>query len=250
MQLASLMIDKNTHTDGAAITGTAEPQLAAEAARLGLEPGVTAALGPAIDQARLVSYPPGSTLYNEGTGIEALYVVRRGIIKLLRYVGDGSARIVRLHNRASIIGLNGLLGEAHDHTAIAVDEVQVYQLPLVLLMPLRDNDPAAYSCLIEQWGHYLNSADTWISEFSSGPIRSRVARLLRFLVEFDSETGSEELKLLTGVEMAEVLGVTPESVSRVIADFKRCEILRPLEGAGQMEHYRCNLEALEHESHK
>lgn len=249
MQLVVQMIDENTPMDGAANTGTAEPQLAAEAVRLGLESGVITALEPAIDQARLVRYPPGSTLYNEGAEIEALYVIRRGMIKLLRYVGDGSARIVRLHNRASIIGLNGLLGETHDHTAIAVDEVQVYQLPMVLLMSLRDDDPAAYSCLIEQWGRYLNSADTWISEFSSGPIRSRVARFLRFLVDFDSDTGTEELTLLTGVEMAEVLGVTPESVSRVIADFKRSDILKQLEGAGQMERYRCNLEALEHESH-
>jgi CRP-like cAMP-binding protein len=243
------MADENTQMDGAMGIHMDEPRLAAEFDRLGLESGVIAALGPAIDQARLVTYPPGSTLYNEDTEIEALYVVRQGMIKLLTYVGDGCARIVRLHNRPSIIGLNGLLGESHDHTAIAVDEVQVYQLPLVLLMSLREDDPVAYSHLIEQWNQYLNAADTWITEFSSGPIRGRVARLLRFLADFDPDTGSEEVTLLTGVEMAEILGVTPESISRVIAEFKRSAILQPLDSKGQAERYLCNLEALEQESH-
>jgi CRP/FNR family transcriptional regulator len=115
-----------------------------------------------------------------------------------------------------MIGLNGLLGEVHEHTAIAVDQVEVYQIPLNLLILLREQDPVAYSRLLEQWYSYLNTADTWITAFSTGPIRGRVARLLQFLVDLDEDSGPGEMTLLNCEEMAEVLGVTPESVSRVL----------------------------------
>jgi CRP-like cAMP-binding protein len=47
--------------------------------------------------------------------------------------------------------------------------------------------------------------------------------------------------------MAEVLGVTPESVSRLLAEFKRSGILIAV-GEGTAERYRCDLSALSGEA--
>lgn len=55
--------------------------------------------------------------------------------------------------------------------------------------------------------------------------RSRVTRLVNLLSEIEHRASADEVKLLTCEEMAEVLGATPESVSRVLADFKRNHIL-------------------------
>ncbi len=192
-------------------------------------------------------YQPGETLYNEGADVEVLYVPRRGKVKLLSYLPDGRARIVRLHKRGSVLGLNGLLGDAHGHTAIAVDQVEAYQIPLNVLLSLKDDDPLAYSQLLEQWHRSLNAADAWITDFSTGAVRGRVARLVQFLIDMDDEHGPREVVLLTGEEMSEVLGVTPESISRTLADFKRLEILVPLD-KGDTECFRCDLGALASEA--
>jgi CRP/FNR family transcriptional regulator len=239
----SMQGEKQSSADVTEQGGTAS-RIAEELADLGIEAAMfDVVLRHAPGAVRLTSYQPGESLYREGAEIGALYVVRRGRIKLLSYLPDGRARIVRLHNRGSLIGLNGLLGEVHEHTAIAVDRVEVYQMPLNLLSPLKEQDPTAYSRLLEHWYSYLNTADTWITEFSTGPIRGRVARLLLFLIDLDEESGPRELTLLSGEEMAEVLGVTPESVSRVVADFKRRGILVS-HGDGPAEHYCCDLPAL------
>jgi CRP-like cAMP-binding protein len=222
-------------------------QAAEDLAALGIDAAILGVLQHAPGAARLIAYQPGDSLYQEGAEIGALYVIRRGRIKLLSYLPDGRARIVRLHKRGGIIGLNGLLGEVHEHAAIAVDQVEVYQIPLNLLRPLKQQDPVAYSQLLEQWHSYLNTADTWITEFSTGPIRGRVARLLVFLIDLDEDSGPRELTLLSCEEMAEVLGVTPESVSRVLAEFKRSGILVALD-AGAAERYRCDLSALSGEA--
>jgi CRP/FNR family transcriptional regulator len=85
-----------------------------------------------------------------------------------------------------------------------------------------------YLELTEQWHHYLREADVWITQFSTGSIRSRVARLITFLYYLEKEINPGYVRLLSGEEMASILGVTPESVSRVIAEFKRQHIVEPV----------------------
>ena len=205
------------------------------------------ALAPAIATTRLEKYASGDTIFHEGTDVEALYVVRDGRIKLLNFLESGRARIVRLHNRGSTLGLNGLMDEAHTHTAVAIKETQVYQIPMSLIKVAKVENTEAYCQLLEYWHEYLNIADTWITDFSTGTIRGRVARLIRFLVEHDEATGPREVTLLTVEEMADILGVTPESVSRVMADIKRKKILQAVEG-DLPDHYRCDIGAIEKEA--
>lgn len=211
--------------------------------KLGFAPEALTALGPAIAATRQVTYTSGEALYHEASLIEALYVVRSGRIKLLSYLDNGRARIVRLHNSGSVIGLNGLMEEQHAHTAMAIDDVVVYQIPMPLIRRVKEEDPDAYCKLLEYWHEYLHTADTWITEFSTGAIRGRVARLIRFLVEQDEQTGPSEVTLLTVEEMSEILGVTPESVSRVMAEFKRSKILIPTDNDNPTQ-YRCAMQGL------
>lgn len=214
-----------------------------ELIKLGFSRETLDAMAPAISATRLVHYQPGDTLYHENDPVEVLYVVSNGLIKLLNYLENGRARIVRLHNRSSVIGLNGLMDEPHAHTAIAIDELSIFEIPMHLIKTIKDEDLDTYCQLLEYMNEYLNVADTWITDFSTGAIRGRVARLLRFLIETDENTGPTEVTLLTVEEMADILGVTPESVSRVMADFKRKKILLAIDGEIP-ERYRCAMDGL------
>ena len=142
-----------------------------ELVELGLSEETVAALAQAVTAARLVRYAAGDILYHEGADIDALYVIRSGRIKLLNYLESGRARIVRLHNRGSVIGLNALMDEPHAHTAIAIDDVTLYHMPMHLIKLVKDEDPDTYCQLLEYWHVYLSTADTWITEFSTGTIR-------------------------------------------------------------------------------
>jgi CRP/FNR family transcriptional regulator, anaerobic regulatory protein len=207
------------------------------------------ALPSAVEATRLVTYTPGQTIFYEGEEVDTLYVIRDGRIKLLNYLENGRARIVRLHNRSSILGLNGLMDEPHAHEAVAIDDVHIYQIPMQLIMVVKDKDPDTYSHLLEHLQDYLKMADTWITDFSTGAIRTRVARLLGFLVDNDVDTGPCEVTLLTVEEMADILGVTPESVSRIMADMKRKNILREI-SSDSPDCFQCDIKRLRREAEK
>lgn len=239
-------------TEAPAIAGSqasADSETIKQLIALGFSAQTLAALDSAIAATQLVHYAAGDTIFHEATDIDALYVIRKGRIKLLNYMENGRVRIVRLHNRSSIIGLNGFMEETHTHSAVAIDDVALYQIPMHLIRSIKDSDPDTYCRLLEHWHEYLNMADTWITDFSTGAIPGRVARLVKFLVDTDDDTGPFEVTLLTVDEMADILGVTPESVSRTMASLKRKKILRLIDD-DIPDHYRCNIKQLLRETEK
>lgn len=178
-----------------------------------------------LSHARRVFYRQHEILYHQGSTCETVTFITSGLVKLITHLPNGRARIVRLHRRGSVLGLGGLRVRGNEHTAVAVTAVTALRLPLSAVDRLRTEDPGAYLRLVERWHDYLRDADRWITQFSTGAIRARVARLLAFLTEFECEQDDGEVQLLTCEEMSSILGVTKESVSRVLAEFKRTRIL-------------------------
>lgn len=182
-------------------------------------------------------------IYRESQPVARFHLIRGGLVKLLSYLPNGRARIVRLHSDDDWIGIEGLLGQPYQHTAIAVDDVEVEHFSIHGLQYLHRENARVLRQLLRQWHDDLVQADKWISDFSTGGIRRRVARLLEYLAELEYGHAADRVKLLTVHEMAEILGVTQESVSRVLAGFKRSNILSRQSGLVP-EIYRLDTERL------
>ena len=177
--------------------------------------------------AKPAHYSAKEIVYSEGAEADSVFVLRSGMVKLVSHLANGRARIVRVHSKGSWLGLGGVLGQPFEHTAIAVEDTDAYRIPVSELLRIKSDKPYLYCRLIECWFDYLQEADLWIAEFSTGSIKARVARLVNFLSRIEDQGVSGDVKLLTCEEMAEILGATPESVSRVLAEFKRSNILSP-----------------------
>jgi CRP/FNR family transcriptional regulator len=190
---------------------------------------------------------PKEVLYHKGDQIDRVILIRQGLVKLLSYLPNGRARIVRLHCNNHWLGLEGLVEPCYEHTAIAVYGVDAVQIPLKTLQRMEQDDPRQFNQVMRQGYEYLLQADRWIADFSTGEIRPRVARLLEYLAELEYGQPRNRLELLTVNEMAEILGVTPESVSHHIAAFKRAAILKkdadPLRDIYQLDVARLQQEA-------
>ena len=78
-------------------------------------------------------------------------------------------------------------------------------------------------------------------------VRPRVARLLEYLAELEYDQPLDRVELLTVCEMAEILGVTQEGVSRILATFKRRAILQ-MQSDPSPEIYRLDAPRLQREA--
>ncbi|MES9862338.1 MAG: Crp/Fnr family transcriptional regulator [Candidatus Thiodiazotropha sp. LLP2] len=172
-----------------------------------------------IDQYTL---PAGSTLYHSGDKGDRMYTVRSGILKLVQYLPDGSQRIVRLIRTTDITGLECIVGEAYQHDAVVLQETEVCALPVRVVDNLSKENPALHRELLNRWQRALNEADAWLTELSTGSAKQRVARLLLRLVK---DTQESQCSLFAREDMGAMLGITTETASRTIAEFKRQSLL-------------------------
>lgn len=190
-------------------------------------------------------YSAKEVIYHESGQAHTAYMIQSGMVKFLSYLPNGRARIVRLHGVGAWLGLGGLLGQPYEHTAVCIDNVEVYCIPIERLLQLRLRKPQHFIQFMDEFYEHLREADVWISEFSTGAIKPRVARLLSFLSAIKYGASSALVELLTVHEMADILGVTPESVSRIVAEFKRSGILNKHLNEPPHEMYQLDTRALQ-----
>lgn len=179
------------------------------------------------------TYDAGSVLYQEGYEDNAIYTIRSGLVKLVRYLPDGKERIIRLMKTTDSIGLERILGRPYGHTAIALQPVTVCRIPIGVLQQLDEDKPRFYRKMMERWATVLFQADDYIMMLLSGTVKQRVVHLIQWLTDDNKDEANSRVMLLNGRDMSAMLDITPESVSRILAELKRLHILRHLDG----EHY-------------
>lgn len=172
-----------------------------------------------IDQFNL---PASAILYRNGDTADFLYTVRVGLLKLVQYLPDGSHRIVRLVRSTDVVGLEALLKPGYQHDAIVLQPTEVCRLPVDVIRQLSDENPALHKELMARWQQALDEADAWLTELSTGSAKQRVARLLLRLVHKER---CRECCLFSREDMGAMLGITTETASRTIAEFKRQRLL-------------------------
>jgi len=170
-------------------------------------------------------YPPGAVLYEAGTRNPFIYSIRRGMVKLEHIAQDGTTRIVRLLGPGSAIGLELLDGaETYHYTAVAINQVDLCRLPVPTVKQLESEYPVLYEHVVQQLQDQLDLADQWIVALGAGTAKQRVAQLLLVLDKFFADNNHAFI-LLSREDMAAMIGIAVETVSRMIAEFKRQEIL-------------------------
>jgi CRP/FNR family transcriptional regulator len=173
-----------------------------------------------IDQ---FSVKPGGFLYRAGEQGRNMFTIRSGAVKLVQYLTDGSQRIVRLARTTDVIGQETLLDNDYQHHAVALYETEVCRYPASLVLKLQKENPKLHREMMERWQQALNQADAWLTELSTGPAKQRVARLLLRLVDTRCDN---HCSLFSREDLGAMLGITTETASRIIAEFKRAGFIR------------------------
>jgi CRP-like cAMP-binding protein len=174
---------------------------------------------------RLAAFDPRRAVYNLGDPGSALFAVRRGLIKLIRYTSDGAERIVRLKRPGETFGLESLLGRPYQHRAVAATACEVCRMPVETILRFGRDNPEVRQSLLAQYENSVAAADLFLAELATGNAHARVARLLLYLASCGDES---DAPLLGREDMGAMLGLTTETASRVIAEFRRKAVIELL----------------------
>jgi CRP-like cAMP-binding protein len=168
-----------------------------------------------------ITLPKRNTLYNAGDQAQSIFTLRSGLIKLVHYLPDGNQRVVRLVKPGGTIGLESLVSECFTHHAEALQDSKLCRIPIAVIEKLDNESPRLHKQVLNRWHQAVMESDNWLTQMSTGTARERVARLCLFLHDDVTETCT-----LPGREdIGAMLGITTETASRIIADFRRHDLL-------------------------
>jgi len=176
------------------------------------------------------SYPKGATLFVEGQPARGVFILCSGRVKLSTSSADGKTLILRISEPGEVLGLPATVtGTCYELTADVVEPAQANFIARNdFLGFLKDNGEAALR-VAQQLGETYHAA---IAEMRTiGLSHSAGEKLARFLLEwaanYPEEKGQIRLKLtLTHEEIAQMIGSSRETVTRLLADFRRKQLLQ------------------------
>ncbi len=193
------------------------------------------------------SYPKGATLFVEGQKPRGVFVVCTGRVKLSTSSADGKTLILRVADPGEVLGLaETLSGKPYQATADVLDPAQANFIGREdFLSFLREHGEAALR-VAQQLSEDYHLA---LSEMRTiGLSHSAAEKFARFLLDWsvgrEEDNGQIRLKLtLTHEEIAQMIGASRETVTRLFADFKKRQLLE-VKGSTVVIHNRASLESL------
>lgn len=172
--------------------------------------------------------PPGAVLFVEGQAPRGMYVVCRGRVKLSTTSRDGKTLILRIAEPGEVLGLHATVsGKPYELTAEAL---QASQLNFVKRDDfLRFLEQHGDACLRAAQHLSQNCQSAYEMIRSLGLSHSVTEKMARLLLEW-SEQGENtkdgvRIKIaLTHEEIAQLVGTSRETVTRVLSDFRKQQI--------------------------
>ncbi len=183
----------------------------------------------------IVNLPKHAKLLEEGQLPEGIFVLLHGSVKLFVSLKGGKTLILRVVQSGEVLGLSATMSSTFaEYTAETLSPTQFLYVPRKDFLALLELHPEICVSVVEVLSHQLREAVSMI-HYSSGsqPAVEKLADLLELWVSENGEVTDRgiELKLpLTQEEIGQMIGVSRETVSRLLAEFEEQGVLE-LEGS-------------------
>jgi len=189
---------------------------------------------PALKQLETITaaatYPKGATLFVEGQKPRGVFILCNGRVKLSTSSADGKTLILRVPEKGEILGLAATVsGQPYQASAEVLEPAQANFIARNDFLEFLKVHGEAALRVAQQLSENYHLA---INEMRTiGLSHSAAEKFARFLLEQASEGRKEEGEVrltltLTHEEIAQMIGSSRETVTRLFSDFKKRQLLQ------------------------
>jgi CRP-like cAMP-binding protein len=168
----------------------------------------------------------GDVLFKEGDPCSGVHFVKSGLIGLRKSALDGYSTLLKILRAGDSLGIRSLTAEeSHRATAKVLKRSLVCFIDAANIRSVIQQNLTLGNNLLKHTAVELGEADERYHEMATRNLRSRLAHLLMLLKDDDvhvGKTGILRFELpVSRTDMAAMLGVRRESVSRTIHEFEQ-----------------------------
>lgn len=171
-------------------------------------------------------YPPGVELFKQEEWPQDVYLIESGLIKLVSVEQNGREMVIGLRSPRWIIGAGSIIiNKKHAFSAWTLTPCRLRRIPKETFLRLLRNDHEFAWFFHQMQSYELREHVTRFRESGCLSARDKLENLLSQILSALAPSGSEKnvrLKLpLKHKELAQLLGITPEHLSRVLRGMQK-----------------------------
>ncbi len=175
------------------------------------------------------AYPKGTMLFMEGQSANGIYVICSGRIKLSTYSEDGRSMIVRIADPGEVIGMSAsVAGINYEGSAEVIADCQVnFVRSQEFIKLLNESAPAALNAIRELSLTYHKAHAKICSLGLSASVSDKLAKLFLdwYEINANGDAGAHISMDYTHEEIAEMIGTSRETVTRLLKRFKTRKLI-------------------------
>jgi CRP-like cAMP-binding protein len=175
-------------------------------------------------------FQPHQLVFQEGNPALAVYCVTSGMIKLYKLGRNGDHLILRLHGPGSLIGYRPVLaGEPYAASAEVVEAATICIVSRESFLELLKRSPEFSRRMLAKMAREMRYSEEQSLALAQEPVLERTAHMLLSLPDICGtglKQGAPLRVPLLRSEMAQMIGTTPETLSRALHKLARRGVVR------------------------
>ena len=168
---------------------------------------------------------PGESLFNQGDPAHSVFTITSGILKSYKILPDGRRQVTAFHLPGDFVGTS--VDDTHAFTAEAIEECRVCAFPVRRFDAFVDDHQPLERELYIAAARELAAAQQQMVLLGRKTALERIATFFLALSERNADADIVDLPMSRS-DIADYLGLTKETVSRVLSDLKSDRIVRLL----------------------
>jgi CRP/FNR family transcriptional regulator len=163
-------------------------------------------------------------VFREGDVFRSLFFIRSGSLKSYQTLENGEEQVTGFHFPGEVLGFDGISDSTHRNAAVAMETTSVCEIPFRRLFAEHGNAVAMEQRFLSLLSESFNRKDLHSLMLTKNKAHERIAA---FLMDLSQSFARRRLSAdsfplpMFRAEIANYMGLTTESVSRVFSRFNR-----------------------------
>ncbi|MEB3102610.1 Crp/Fnr family transcriptional regulator [Ferviditalea candida] len=174
--------------------------------------------------------PKKSVIFTEGSERQAVYFIREGLVKTFKTDANGNEQIVSFLKSGEMFPHTGFFNnEPYPATATAVTDSHLFAVPISSFERMILQHPEMSVKMMRVMGAKIQELQTRIQELTGCDVEQRLFSILNHLAEkqIKANGNTRQIELpVTHQELASVIGTSRETVSRLLNQLRKEQILQ------------------------
>lgn len=176
------------------------------------------------------TFKKGEYIFFEGEKGDKFFIIEEGQVKLIKMIANGDEQILNIFSKNDIIAEIVAFDKGnYPASAVTMSKTRVLVFEQERLEELILDHPQIAVKLLREMSHRLRRAQENVRDLALKDSSARVAGLLVFLARRYGEKKKDKIVLdlsLTQKELANMIGSSRETVSRVLAKFENQKLIK------------------------